>query len=278
LLITQWDYRSELARQSGLTLANTRDKQIAVSLLAACAVAPIANDPRGSDFTTNAFQAPIDIGSISGSITEAQALKVLEGIEDYVVKCQENDVAVNNVHCVVTPKVFQVIRALGITKSNDSPVAFTKIPMFTGAQEYGGAGASIAMGMNAMTDSLDYMGVKIVKSNHLPKTNLSASGSEIGSAKYNLNCSAIGLQGIIFQPEAVAGLSLQGMKVDTVADVRRNTQFTVASMLKGTGLIRPELCRAIVAIDGDTNRAALRAALGANLTNGFSAEYFSVTA
>jgi hypothetical protein len=277
LLITQWDYRSELARQSGLTLANTRDRQIAVSLLAACAVAPITNDPRGSDFTTNAFQAPIDIGAISTSITEAQALKVLEGIEDYVVKCQENDVAVNNVHCVVTPKVFQVIRALGITKSNDtSSVAFLKTPMFTAGDDYGGAGASISMGMNAMTDSLEYMGVKIVKSNHLPKTNLSASGSEIGAAKYNLDCSGVYLQGIIFQPEAVAGLSLQGMKVDTVADVRRNTQFTVASMLKGTGLIRPELCRAIVAIDGDTTRANLRTLLGANLTNGFSAEYFSV--
>jgi hypothetical protein len=275
LLITQWDYRSELARQSGLTLANTRDKQIAVALLAASAVAPIVGDPRGSDFTTNAFQNPIDIDAISGTISEAQALKILEGIEDYVVKCQENDVAVNNVHCVVTPKVFQVIRALGITKSTETTTAFTKVPMFTGAQEYG-AGAPISMGMNAMTDSLEYMGVKIVKSNHLPKTNLSTSGNEIGAAKYNLNCGSIGLQGIIFQPEAVAGLSLQGMKVDTVADVRRNTQFTVASMLKGTGLIRPELCRAIVSIDGNTDRAALRTALGANLTNGFSAEYFSV--
>ena len=36
-LITQWDFRSELARQSGITLANTRDKQLAVALLAACA-------------------------------------------------------------------------------------------------------------------------------------------------------------------------------------------------------------------------------------------------
>jgi hypothetical protein len=131
--------------------------------------------------------------------------------------------------------------------------------------------------MNAMADSIDYMGVKIIKSNHLPKTNLNASASTyIGSAKYNLNCSAINLHGIIFQPEAVAGLSLQGMKVDTVQDVRRNTQFTVASMMKGTGLVRPELCRAIVGIDGTTSRSDLATALGANFTNGFAAEYFSV--
>jgi hypothetical protein len=278
LLITQWDYRSELARQSGLTLANTRDRQLAVALLAACAVDPITNDPRGSAFTSNAFQVPIDVGAVAPSAaTETTALKVLEGIEDYLVKCQENDVQVNNVYCVVTPKVFQVIRALGITKSSDASITFTKVPMFTGAQEFGGAGAPISMGMNAMTDTLEYMGVRIVKSNHLPKTDL--EGAAIGSAKYNLKCDGINLHGIIFQPEAVAGLSLQGMKVDTVADVRRNTQFTVASMLKGTGLVRPELCRAIVGIDGTTSRSDLRALLNGtanNLTNGFAAEYFSV--
>jgi hypothetical protein len=283
LLITQWDYRSELARQSGLTLANTRDRQIAVALLAACAVAPITNDPRGSDFTTNAFQAPVDVGAVAPSAaTEVTALKVLEAIEDYLVKCQENDVPVSNVYCVVTPKVFQVIRGLGLTRSADMALTtaggnFTKNPMFGGSDEYGGLGAPYTMGMNAMTDSLDYMGVKIVKSNHLPKTNL--EGAAIGSAKYNLKCDAINLHGIIFQPEAIAGLSLQGMKVDTVADVRRNTQFTVASMMKGTGLIRPELCRAIVGLSGTTSRSDLRTLLNgsaSNLANGFSAEYFSV--
>ena len=288
LLITQWDYRSELARQSGLTLANTRDKQIAVALLAACAVAPITNDPRGSDFTTNAFQAPVDVGAVAPSAaTEVTALKVLEAIEDYLVKCQENDVQVNNVYCVVTPKVFQVIRGLGLTRSADistttttalAGLNFTKNPMFGGSDEYGGLGAPYTMGMNAMTDSLDYMGVKIIKSNHLPKADL--EGAAIGSAKYNLKCDAINLHGIIFQPEAIAGLSLQGMKVDTVQDVRRNTQFTVASMMKGTGLIRPELCRAIVGIDGATSRSDLRTALNgaaSNLTNGFSAEYAVTT-
>jgi hypothetical protein len=288
LLITQWDYRSELARQSGLTLANTRDRQIAVALLAACAVAPITGDPRGSDFTTNAFQAPIDVGNVAPSAaTEVTALKVLEGIEDYLVKCQENDVQVTNVYCVVTPKVFQVIRGLGLTRSADisttaatalAGLNFTKNPMFGGSDEYGGLGAPYTMGMNAMTDSLDYMGVKIVKSNHLPKTDL--EGAAIGSAKYNLKCDTINLHGIIFQQEAIAGLSLQGMKVDTVADVRRNTQFTVASMMKGTGIIRPELCRAIVGMNDSTpTRAELRAALNGaanNLTNGFSSEYFSV--
>ena len=35
------------------------------------------------------------------------------------------------------------------------------------------------------------------------------------------------------------------MKVDTVDDVRRNTVFTVASMMKGAGVLRPE-CSALL--------------------------------
>jgi hypothetical protein len=275
LLISQWDYRSELARQAGLALANTRDKQLASALVAACALAPITNDPRSG--ISNAFQDPADVGAVAPSAaTEVTALKLLEAIENYLVTCQENDVPVNNVYCVVTPKVFQTIRSLGITKSTDGggTPTFTKIPLFTGADEYN-YGMPINVGMNSMGDGLEYMGVKIVKSNHIPKTNLGSAS--IGAAKYNLDCSATNIHGIIFQPEAVAGLSLMGMKVDTVQDVRRNTQFTVASMMKGTGVIRPEMCRLVVGVDGTTSRSDLRTLLGANLTNGFAAEYTNIS-
>lgn len=274
LLVTQWDYRSEMARQAGLQLANNRDRQIAMALTAACALAPVTSDPRGSDFTTNAFQAPYSIATnkAAAACEENDALKVLAGIEDYLVNCQENDVTIGQVYCVVTPKVFQVIRGLGIPRTDSK---FANYPLFGASEEVGGLGAPLAVGMNMMADSLDYMGVKIVKSNHLPKVD--HSSSSIGGVKYNLNCSAINLFGIIFQSEAIAGLSLMGMKVDTVQDIRRNTQFTVASMLKGTGVIRPELCRALTGInDATPTRAELASALGANFTSGFAAEYKNI--
>ena len=272
LLITQWDYRSELARQAGMTLANTRDSQVAAAVVAACAVAPLASDPRG--LTNSNFPQPVEVSTGAPSAADdSVALKILKAIEDYYVFMQENDFPVDNVYCVVTPKVFQVIRALGITRAGDTN-AFEKVPLFGTGSEYGGIGAPLSMGMNMMTDMLTYMGCKILKSNHLPKTQLA-----IGAAKYNLNCSAINLHGFIFQPEAIAGLSLMGMKVDTVQDVRRNTQFTVASMQKGTGILRPELCQALVGAAAGTldARSELRTALGANLTSGFAAEY-AVTA
>lgn len=281
-LVTQWDYRSELARQAGQTLANTRDRQIAVALLAACAVDPLVNDPRGS---LN-FPAPVEVSnSAASAVDETAALNILKAIEDYFVHMQENDFPINNVYCVVTPKVFQTIRGLGITRAADLATLtnqganFTKYPMFGGGSDMGGLGGPLSMGMNTLTDSLEYMGCRIIKSNHLPTTNYGANAAaNIGGTKYNIDASTIKLHGMIFQPEAIAGLSLMGMKVDTVQDVRRNTQFTVASMMKGTGILRPELCQALVGYtngvftDNAPTRVELDAALGANY-NVWETEY-----
>jgi hypothetical protein len=247
-LITQWDYRSELARQAGLTLSSTRDKQIVSALIAASVAAPLASDPRGLGVSN--FPAPAIVSTATAAIgvsvstcTETVALAILQAVENYLVIMQENDYPVQNVMCAVPPKVFQVIRALGIPRAT---TAFANQPLFTGNDIYG-AGSSINTGMNSLSDSLDYMGVKIVKTNHIPRATVAA-----GQAKYNLTCGTVDIFGIIFQKEAVAGLSLMGMKVDSIQDIRRNTQFTVASMLKGTGILRPELCQIMVGTTSDT--------------------------
>jgi len=287
LLVTQWDYRSELARQAGLTLANTRDRQIVSALIAASVVAPLASDPRGLQVAN--FPAPAVVATGTQAIgvevsacTETIALSILQNIENYLVFMQENNYPVQNVYCAVPPKVFQVIRALGIPRTMSNNVNTSTAPLFGASSDFGGVGAPLSVGMNSMMDSLDYMGVKIVKTNHIPRSNLASFNNSqgIGGAKYNLDCSTVNIFGMIFQPEAVAGLSLMGMKVDTVQDVRRNTQFTVASMLKGTGILRPELCQLLVgttsAAAADTSaeidsRSELAAIFGT--AAGFGAEY-----
>ena len=296
LLITQWDYRGELARQAGLTLANTRDKQLAVSLVAAGALAHLGAS-LDLHTTTASFQNPgvISASVLASAATADEGLAVLQEIENYMVVCQENDVVLGQVYCAVTPKVFQVIRALGIPRAMTNNINLSQGVIVAN---------DMTSGMNSMMDSLEYMGCKIVKTNHIPKTDL--NGSAIGSAKYNLNChtsgfdtgtanvtttcgSVFSIYGIIFQSEAVAALSLQGMKVDSIADVRRNTQFTVASMMKGTGVIRPEMVKLLISsATSGTTRARLSAHLNSsgtssgatvgNLTNGFASEYLVTTA
>lgn len=313
-LVTQWDYRSELARQAGQTLANTRDKQLAEAICVAGLLSPLgyshtagtltsANaDPRG--LLQANFPAPAVVGTVvSGAnnaavtaCTELSALNILKAIEDYFVFMQENDYPTNNVYCVVTPKVFQVIRGLGIPRASHAAAGqpwaagtYANTPLFTGSDDYN-AGMGIGMGLNGLSDSLEYMGCRIIKSNHLPNGKNYVS-SEIGSSKYNLRWNddtCPDIFGAIFQPEAVAGLSLMGMKVDTVQDVRRNTQFTVASMMKGTGILRPELCQLLVGINnggagsdlasGDIDSrpelfSIINTASSSNLANGFGAEY-----
>ena len=70
---------------------------------------------------------------------------------------------------------------------------------------------------------------------------------------------------------------MQGLKVDTVDDVRRNTTFTVASMMGGTGVLRPELAAIFCdltapgATDGAVNKAEIKTAAADGGT--FDAEY-----
>ena len=166
-----------------------------------------------------------------------------------------------------TPRTFHDIRALGVAR--DSSGLGTQ-PMFGGVAEQGGLGAGLAQGMNGLGDTLDYMGCRIVKSNHLINFDAGAAGNEIGEARYNIDgsSSAADVKALLFQSGGVASLAKTGLKVDTVDDIRRNTTFTVASMLSGTGVLRPELCSVVYGKTGVADRGAFADAL--EMTNGGS--------
>ena len=258
LMQTQWEFRSELARQAGMTLANARDKQIAASIDRAAAEdlnynsaydgdgtpALLSGDdpravPAGPVFINPLF---FDLGTAASSIAQrsAAALEALKACEDFVVYLQTINAPTDGVYLAVTPRTFQDIRALGV--ANSATVAANMQPMFGGVAMAGGLGAALTQGLNNLTDTLQYMGVTILKSNHLPVDNV---GTNIGEARYNLTFGDAGICGLLFQKGAVAALKLQGLKVDTVDDIRRNTTFTVASMMAGTGVLRPE-CAAVL--------------------------------
>jgi len=193
------------------------------------------------------------------------ALLLLRDIEDFMVHLQEINAPTNGVVVCVTPRAFHDIRALGVARDAQSDLTGgTGRPMFGGVSEAGGLGVQLPVGLNGMHDTLVYMGATIYKSNHLPNTDYGGvlTGTTIGELRYNINGalpgdlttaniaapgeSPMGCVALMWQREAIAGLSLQGMKVDTVDDIRRNTVFTVASMMKGTGILRPELCASAV--------------------------------
>jgi hypothetical protein len=260
LMITQWEYRSELARQAGLTLANARDRQISAYIARAAAEEKIANDPRVSGglvpkapFTSFKYA---DLGDAGGDDAETDAaLLLLKNIEDWMVYLQETDISTEGVYCAVDPPTFASIRALGVARDNadlgyGSATGSTD-PMFAGIAQEGGLGSSLAARPH-IEEMLTYMGCTIIKSNHLPNKDYAVG--EIGEARYNLNFvgtpGAVGTarhcKALMWQQGCVAGLKLQGLKVDTVDDIRRNTTFTVASVMGGTGVLAPERAVAVI--------------------------------
>ncbi|MCP4894612.1 MAG: hypothetical protein GY911_12475, partial [Actinomycetales bacterium] len=242
LMITQWEYRQELARQAGQTLANARDKQIGSFIAGAGMVDLTDADPRAG-----ALELPAP-GVTSGAGDATEALEILESIEEFVVDCQENSVPVGATYCAVTPRLFQQIRRLGVAESGGTAADPGNMqPMFGGVAAAGGLGAQFTQGLNSLSDSLVYMGVTILKSNHLPTENYAANAAaKIGEDRYNVDGAAAGVRGLIWMPECVAALRKTGLAVDTEDDIRRNTTFTVASMMSGTGILKPELAKVIV--------------------------------
>ena len=308
LMLTQWDYRAELARQAGLQLSYIRDKQIACMIAkgAFTAARHPLNDIRGNNLcgmnhanSTAGLTAAAAFnflglrGATQTQRTDA-ALLLLDYLERYMVRLSEIDATMGEVYCAVTPQAFHDIRALGIARDATGLVGGAGRPFFGGVAEAGGLGAPLNQNMFGIGEALEYMGVKIVKSNHLAQldhakvesgiaANIAATGfdtttgqfsnddtvnviGDLGDQKYNFNWydgtfdndTVIGNTGVvgtndalkpvkalIWQRSAVCSLRLQGMKVESVKDVRRGTYFTVSSIMAGAGILRPELCAVI---------------------------------
>mgnify|MGYP006400019371 FL=1 len=269
LMQTQWEFRNELARQAALTLANTRDKQLYSYLARAAVTSQIVGDPRpslnldtalyGSDSTDSLKLKAWGATGAAAADRALGALSALEQIEKYIVFLQENNIPYDKLYMAISPQCFMDIRALGVARLASDFDDGGMQPYFGGAVN--GLGGPLTNGYGQLHDTLEYMGCTILKTNHgsdqlRDKSGEDTSSDGLGEAKYNLDFSCDlagsdttalinGVRAVMFTPEAVAGIRLQGLKVDTVDDVRRNTSFTVASMMSGTGVLRPE-CAAII--------------------------------
>ena len=240
VMIQQFEFRSEMARQAGLTLANERDRQLARVL-----VDGATRDSRvhnalnaggfNADYAGTAYYVAADSTGATGLETflddEAGALTILAAIEAELVKYRELDIPEAGLMVAVTPAMFNQIRRLGIASVGDTNLANNPASQ---ASLFGTATSA-----PSLSGSLSYMGATIVSSNHLPSTNVTT-----GEDNYRVD--ARGVRAIMWQRAGVASIKKQGLKVDSVEDVRRNTNFTVASMYSGAGVLRPELCSVVV--------------------------------
>ena len=160
LMLTQWEFRSELAKQAGRTLADARDRQIAAYLCRAAAENGLAQDPRATDwfggsavgglggkvFCNNKFDN-LGLSTASAANRTDAALKLLEKIEEFQIRLQEVDAPTEGVFCAVTPRTFQDIRALGVARDSSDLAGGAGRPFFGGVADAGGLGAGLGQGM-----------------------------------------------------------------------------------------------------------------------------------
>lgn len=245
----QFEFRSELARQAGLTLANERDRQIARLIVKAAKAASRlpnaggANGVNAAGAGTAYFYADNETASTSVDVisdNETGALAILSAIEAELVKYRELDIPEGALMVAVTPAMFNEIRRLGIAEATQS-IKPSNLGNNQNAPYYGTVGGGVSV--PGFEGSLNYMGAMIVASNHLPSTDFTT-----GDANYQVDGRFV--KALMFQRSAVASVKKQGLKVDSVEDVRRNTVFTVASMYSGGGILRPELASVVLTGDG----------------------------
>ncbi len=235
LLVSQFEYRGEMARQCGQILARMRDSQIGALLVKAAQTAQsqaVLDDSGldtsygGSVITDAAFNVSTD--------SEAAALRVLKAIEDTRVGWENLDIDPNGSSVIVAPELFHAIRRLGVAETASDLSAGAGRPMFGGVAEAGGLGAGLTKGYR-LDESLVYMDTKICKSNNMPTADRSGSGD----ANYRVDCSDTAA--LMFKPEAVASIRKLGVETTIWDDPRRNTTFVASQMFSGGGVMRPEL-------------------------------------
>ena len=278
VMIQQFDFRSEMARQAGMSLANERDRQIG-RLLVRGAQEGSRMHVRDNDYGTTQSVGNFDaryggsayiIGatgvdtspSVEFSVDtwnddEQGALYVLAAIEAEQVRCRTLDINEEGLFVVVRPELFNQIRRLGI--ATPAVLDGTTQSLFGVA---GGRDDAKYFGSNTslpgMAGSLSYLNATIVSSNHLPLGNYTVGGAgALEAADANYAVDATGIKGLMFRKGGVASIKKQGMKVDTVNDVRRNSVFTVASMFHGGGILRPEFCSVLYSGTGSAGTTDL---------------------
>ena len=258
----QFEFRSELARQAGLTLANERDRQISRLIVKAAKTASRLPNALGANGVNAAgagtcyyFCAAADAAdTVIDDIVDNEegALAILSAVEAELVKYRELDIPEGALMVAVSPAMFNEIRRLGIaeqaTLSTSKP---SNMGNHQNAPYYGSIGGGVSV--PGFESSLNYMGAMIVATNHLPNSNVTT-----GDANYQTDGTFV--KALMFQRGCVASVKKQGLKVDSVEDVRRNTVFTVASMYSGGGILRPELASVVITGNGTLDKADLTAA------------------
>ena len=193
-----YDYRSIYSTEAGRALAKRFDQQTAqVAVLAARASATVTGGNGGTQLT-NAGYATTSSTLVAGFWGGAETL-------------DEKDVPENDRYMIVKPAQYYLLAQNTDVLNRD----------------WGGAG------VYADGQVLKVAGIAIVKSNHVPSTNVTT-----GPTAYRGNFS--NTVAFLIQREAIGTVKLLDLAVEMEYDIRRQGTLIVAKYAMGHGILRPE--------------------------------------
>lgn len=198
--MAHYEVRSEYSRQAGFALANQWDKNVLQCMvLAARASALVTGGNGGTEFTS------------ASTLYRTSAVDLADGIFNAAQTLDEKDVTYGERSAFIRPAQYYLM---------------AKTPNLIHA-DWGGSGSFSEGRVNKVA------GVNLVKTNHLPITNISS-----GPTKYRGDFSKTAA--VISTKYAAATVKLMDLKVSSTWDERRQGTLTVAKYLIGHDFLRPD--------------------------------------
>ncbi len=216
-MLSSWDARSPFSRELGIALAGHFDKTCAQGLILAARGAADGPFPGGGAIADNALKA-----NATGVYDGKKWIEAIRNANDILF---DKDVPEHLPRFAAVPK--QVFNA--IKWAQDAQGRYLVQDRLLNDGENAG-------GMTRRVQRLDIDGVTVLPAKALPKTDLSADTSIL--SKYRADYAKT--LGILWSPMALGVARLRDIMLENTRDTRRLEDFMVASMLTGSGTLRPE--------------------------------------
>ena len=237
-VMNHYDIRSVYANELGFALANRFDTAVLKTFIAAArSSANLSQTAKtGGQLDVSASGGTADS---TETVTGAQLIATLFTAAQ---KLDENDVSEDGRFCVLSPENYYKLITGGAT-NHQITVANSAVN-----RDIGGEG-SIAKGTIPQI-----AGISILKSNHIPTTDLSSTATGDGaSANDVFGSNGVGYNGdfsdtvgVVAHSSAVGTVKLLDLATESEYQIERQGTLFVAKYAMGHGVLRPESCIELV--------------------------------
>lgn len=205
-----YDVRSVYSKEMGIALANQMDKHILQTIVQA-ATATTATVTGEADM----------IGKvITDADSDTNADSLIQSIFDAAQALDEKNVPEDNRYIVVKPAQYYLLANSSKAQNAD----------------FNNQGN----GSTASGRVLDVAGMRVLKSNNLPTTDVTGTGVAAGGAGGRQAATAANTTALVFHPSAAGTVKLMDLATESDYDIRRQGTLMVAKYAVGHGVLRNE--------------------------------------